>query len=522
MTMKTIGGYTAAAVLFALGGCLSLLAQQTVVTCPTGQVPRATVVGVAATVVCEAAPAPPPTTTAPVIVDFRATPTTITVGQSTTLSWTVTGSPAPTLTLNQGIGTVTGTSRVWAPTTTGNRVVTLTATNSAGSVSRSWTVIVNAAPPVEPPPPPPPPPTGLPIWGVVDPAILGDFTAAEHDAHTVDGGDGYRYRVWHPQCSNGKCYAHDHGDNPDSMRDPWTRANFDGRFGYAARRYKDHPGEPDGHLEAHEGYKVFVANKGDTNDEGRVNRTWTLASFHMGTGGPARFAVPHHSGSVASRHDWPGEPQMRQAFHILQNTGGVATVCDPRVAAPSKDVMQLNSPCKLQSQYEIWRAETAIIIGGIEIARVFQTPASFDPITVRNPANPSEVVYADDPRMAASKAFPGDNWSGNKDVERETYAQNPYLYTNGPTATANGEYCLDPLGTGVGNPSSAACSAARVRAYFEPGINRLGVISTQDNLQFKMRVDYGRACEPDRNGACTRARMGIAGTTNATKIGLKN
>lgn len=470
-------------------------------------------------------PPPPPVTSAPVIAEFRASATQITVGQTVTFAWTVTGTPAPTLRLNQSIGAVTGSSYAWTPTTTGARMVTLTATNSVGKAAASWTVTVNAAAPPPPPPPPPPvdpPPATGAIWGPVDPAILGDFTAAEHDVWTTDGGDDFRYRVWHHQCpviqgGQLKCFAHEHGDNPDSVRDPWVRARWDGRFGYAARRHKDMPGEPDGHIEAHEGYKVFVANKGDTNDEGRVNRTWTLASFHMGTGGPARFRVQHHSGSLASRHDWPGQSQLRTAYHILANTGGVATVCDPRAAAPVKDVMQLNSPCKLNSQYEIWRAETPIIVGGQEIARVFQTPASFDPITIRNPADPNEVVYANDPRMAASKSFPGDNWSGNKDVQRETYAQNPYLYTDGPTATDSGEYCLNPLGVGV------ACNAAdAIPAFFEPNVNTLGVASTQDNLQFKMRVDYGRACEPDRNGGCTRTRAGLTGTTNAAKIGLKN
>lgn len=371
-----------------------------------------------------------------------------------------------------------------------------------------------------------PPPSAGGIWGPVHPDTLGEWTATEHDAFVLDGGDGWKYRTWHPQCldfpsgltTSGfvrRCAAHEHGDNPASQGDAWVRSKFDARFGYAARRHKDMPGEPDGHVEAHEGFKVFVANKGDTNDEGRVNRTWTTASFHMGTGGPARFGVRHHSGSLASRHDWPGEPQMRIAFHVLADTGGVATVCDPRVQAPVKDVMQLDSPCKLPSQYEIWRAETALVdASGVELARVFQTPATFDPITIRNPANPSEVVYAHDPRMAASKQFPGDDWSGNKDVERETYAQNPYLYTQGRSTS---DYWLNPLGRQV-----AATAPDAIPAFIEAGINRLGVISTQDNLQFKMRVDYGRACEPDRDGACTRQRAGIAGTTNASKIGLRN
>ena len=86
---------------------------------------------------------PPP----PTISSFTASPTTITSGSSSTLSWTT--SNATSLSINQGIGTVTGTSRSVSPTAT--TTYTLTATNSAGSVTANTTVTVN---PVTPPPPP--------------------------------------------------------------------------------------------------------------------------------------------------------------------------------------------------------------------------------------------------------------------------------------------------------------------------------------------------------------------------------
>ncbi len=78
----------------------------------------------------------------PAIGSFTATPVSITLGQSSTLSWTATG--ATTLSIS-GIGTVTGTSRVVSPTVT--TTYTLTATNGGGSVSSSLTVTVNAPPP---------------------------------------------------------------------------------------------------------------------------------------------------------------------------------------------------------------------------------------------------------------------------------------------------------------------------------------------------------------------------------------
>lgn len=368
----------------------------------------------------------------------------------------------------------------------------------------------------------PPPPTGQ-IWGLVDPDVLGDFTAAEHDAWTVDGGDGFRYRVWHPQCpviQNGvlRCYAHEHGDDPATAGDAWVRSQWDGRFGYAARRYKHHPGEPDGHLEAHEGYKVFVANKGDTNDEGRVNRTWTLASFHMGSYRPGRFNTQHHSGSLASRHDWTGEPEMRLKFHLLLDTGGIGIVCDDRATQPVKDVIQINAPCKVQSPYEIWSATQTIREAGAsqEIARVFQTPAVFDSVSVFNPLNPTELVLAWDPRVADSKVFPND-WSHHKGMVRETYAQNPYFYTGNRTTDI---YWTDPMGLVVPSTDPNA-----IQQYVQHGLNRVGetgVKSTADNVQFKMKVDYGRGCEPNRDGVCTRLRPGLTGKINPSKLGIKN
>ncbi len=86
----------------------------------------------------------------PTISSFTASPGSITSGQSSVLSWSVTG--ATDLRLDPGNVTVTGlTSKPVAPTATTTYV--LTATNSAGAVTRSVTVTVTNAPP------PPPLPT---------------------------------------------------------------------------------------------------------------------------------------------------------------------------------------------------------------------------------------------------------------------------------------------------------------------------------------------------------------------------
>jgi hypothetical protein len=81
------------------------------------------------------------TAPAPVITAFTATPATITLGQSSALAWTVTG--ATTLSINQGVGAVTGTtSKTVQPTAT--TTYTLTATNATGTVTAQVTVTLSA------------------------------------------------------------------------------------------------------------------------------------------------------------------------------------------------------------------------------------------------------------------------------------------------------------------------------------------------------------------------------------------
>lgn len=314
------------------------------------------------------------------------------------------------------------------------------------------------------------------IWGAVDPLVLGNCSAAVHDKYLIDGGDGFYYRTWHSQVDPSGCvFAHEHGDNPDNMTDTWVRQNWDGRFGYAARRMTS-AAEPNGHAEAHEGYKVFVANIGLTNDEGRINRTATISSFHMGTSTPKRLTIQHHSNSLAYRYQ-SGAPYA--ATHLMMDTGGVSDVCDPRAAAPTKDAMLLQNRCKVNSGYEIWGTFQTIKNGSKEVYRAFATPAVFDPITVFNKDNPTEVVYAWDPRVAAIKNF-NDDWSGNRGCVRENYAQVGYFYNSGGQTT----YYTDPMGMVVSQTDPMAIkqtvSASDV----------VGLASTQDNLQFKKKTDY--------------------------------
>jgi hypothetical protein len=98
----------------------------------------------------------------PAINSFNASPASISAGESSSLSWTVTG--ATKVSIDQGIGNValTGTRGVAPVATT---IYTLTASSSAGSVTATTQVIVTAAPP--------PTPTSLPV--------INSFTASPSD-----------------------------------------------------------------------------------------------------------------------------------------------------------------------------------------------------------------------------------------------------------------------------------------------------------------------------------------------------
>ncbi len=78
----------------------------------------------------------------PVISAFSASPSSLILGGSTTLSWNVAGAASLSI---SGIGAVSGTSVVVTPSATS--LYTLTATNASGSVTASVTVTVNNPPP---------------------------------------------------------------------------------------------------------------------------------------------------------------------------------------------------------------------------------------------------------------------------------------------------------------------------------------------------------------------------------------
>ena len=127
----------------------------------------------------------------PVINSFNASPASIASGESSTLTWTVTG--ATTVSIDQGIGNVALTgSRAVAPAAT--TVYTLTASSTLGSITASTQVIITGAAP-----PPTSPPTGLPVinYFTINPSsiVFGSTVTMSWDATnatavTIDNGIG--------------------------------------------------------------------------------------------------------------------------------------------------------------------------------------------------------------------------------------------------------------------------------------------------------------------------------------------
>lgn len=87
-----------------------------------------------------------PPLTSPSISSFSASPSSITSGNSSTLSWSVSGNPIPTLSISN-IGVVTGLSINVSPTQTTS--YTLTTTNSQGTATANTTITVSTTPPTD-------------------------------------------------------------------------------------------------------------------------------------------------------------------------------------------------------------------------------------------------------------------------------------------------------------------------------------------------------------------------------------
>lgn len=88
---------------------------------------------------------PAPAATAPIVTSFAANPSSITVGQSSVLSWAVTSTTTATFSIDNGIGTVTGNSQSVVPSQTTTYI--FTAVNSSGTTTAQITVTVSSPAP---------------------------------------------------------------------------------------------------------------------------------------------------------------------------------------------------------------------------------------------------------------------------------------------------------------------------------------------------------------------------------------
>lgn len=297
----------------------------------------------------------------------------------------------------------------------------------------------------------------------VDPSILGTCTAAVHDRFVVTGPDGHTYRTWHPQevpveasaPQGARCrFAHEHGDDPRKSRADRSLPAF-GYINAVA-------GAP--HDEPHEGFKVFVVNKGTVNDEGRRAKAHSRIVAHMGTGGVGRYTRPHHSLEFDLK-----KGKYRVHAQGMADTALAGSICDrdAGLGIGRTVVVVPGAGCDVGSLYEIWLFVLSIRHpDGTEVARIHASTAAFDPISVMNPADRTQLILTRD-------AFPP--WGNQFGCNREAYHGPVYWYNRLGVPT----YRTDAFG--VITPDGG----------LEQEISRhdaIGIPMSPDQSQFKLHV----------------------------------
>jgi hypothetical protein len=258
-----------------------------------------------------------------------------------------------------------------------------------------------------------------------------------HDAITVEGPDGRPYPTWHGATdpASGCTFGHEHGVDPRSSRaDDRLPA-----FGYVAAVA--------GMTEPHAGFKVAVVNAGDTVETNVPDKRSPYSArlvFHMGTGGVARYAARFHSLEYAYA-DAQGRWARVQGLADTGPADGNGSVCDtPRKGF--KDFETLG--CDFSSPYEIWNFATFKLVhpadpfDGIDQVRFAVLPsiAVFDPITTRDPADNTRLLYT---RDAKAGAFPGAQFRG---CDREAYFGPLHWWNDAARPGASTVYSTDAHG----------------------------------------------------------------------------
>jgi hypothetical protein len=275
-----------------------------------------------------------------------------------------------------------------------------------------------------------------------------------HDQYKVTGPDGKAYSTWHPAVdpTTGCYFGHEHGDNPTkSLANPKLPA-----FGYVDATI--------GHSEAHSGFKVFVVNRGTTNDEGRTAKVSTRLVFHMGTGGVKRFTEQFHE----MQFDLVAPDGHYVHVQGMADTGQVGSICSsPRQGRTV--VLKPGTGCNVNSLYEIWLNRLSLDNGRIE---VIASTAVFDPMTVMDPANKSLLIKTAD--VFGTRFFNGKYLGCN----REAY-HGPVYWRNAGRSTV---FYTDAMGK-LGGPLRQEVSAH----------NNIGIPMNQDQTQMKLR---SKSCAP--------------------------
>jgi hypothetical protein len=272
-----------------------------------------------------------------------------------------------------------------------------------------------------------------------------------HDQYFVVGEDGDTYPTWHPQVDPATLcvFAHEHGDDPRrSLADPTLPA-----FGYAQKFMPGHVhGEAD---EPHVGFKVFVANDGDVNDEGFRAVGSSRIVFHMGTSGIKRVTTQHHSFEYDMIHPDGWELHV----NVMADTAKAGDICQRDAGLGVGRVLPIvesESTCPANSSYEIWAGGQTIKLDPqfFRDVEFGASVAAFDPAT---------HITAD-----LSQAIP----SGELGCRREAYHEGGNFRTHG--VPAGGQWIVvvtDALGNVL--PTGAKGITQRIRTMgYAIGVTR--------------------------------------------------
>jgi hypothetical protein len=319
----------------------------------------------------------------------------------------------------------------------------------------------------------PPPDTAAPTVTQA-PAAVAEVTAAPtiepfemcsqevHDKYVTTGPDGKTYPTWHPAVDpETKChFDHEHGDDPRlSIANSELPA-----FGYInSVAQEDHTNH-----EPHNGFKVFVVNKGTINDEKRIAAASTRIVAHMGTGGVARFDRQFHS----LQFDLIADDGHYVHVQGMADTGQAGSICDRDRTTSDNDatndigrtvVTVPEAGCNISSLYEIWLFRLTVRNEKGEKATIIASTAVFDPITILDSTDHSKQIFTRD-------AFNLDNYHG---CDREAYHGPVYWYNkDGDTV-----YYTDAMG----NIVESGALRQEISAHAD-----IGIPMNQDQTQMKL------------------------------------